>query len=1260
MKKDMNKKLMPVFITLLLLASMVVFSPLSPVMSVSATSVVLYNNGAADIPLTCGDELTMKVYDGSLWPETNYYVAVWNGSAWIRLCSSKTADDYGDIELTFQVPGWNDVGVNPLTSNSSSGVLNNGQWNVSIINASSGVEVTGTNTTLTISNLYDVYFKYGGATRTSVIYKSSSIYPFEVYVRNWTGYNSGWDDPERDEDFYISVYDSGWNSIYADYNLGSQAKWSWVLDSTDLDYADGTNLETYLIFNVTGGNDLNSSARLPILLNMTANVPSGAVWGDTLSIDGYLRNGTGSGISGYPVYVFAPTSAGSYTSVYNVNTYSNGAFSMTVDTGTGETGCAGTWYVGTYKTADFPRVNMSDMLPIDGFIPYATFDVATKNDAIVKLETSDDVITGFNQTINISVYNSSWMNSDDDKTMYKTMMVHITGVDNWNYATSEKYDQDDIVKMTASLTKYTSKYAYYEFDWIFNETGTVTVWVSHENNLSMIAHSDDVSNYFDSYYDDKVGLLPNVTGTTTFSVVGAADINIDVTNMPTSVDLDQPTGCDDGYKNTTTNVSISILGDTAGTYKNATITIVGCGVDVTIKEDDPNANDGTYGQTSEGHYWVMISPKTAGTITITATNSSDDVSISKDYSITGLAGTVTTANGGDKLITCGSTEKITVTVTNGQYATVALLYYDHNWDNCNLLNLTVGDNSAGEGLNGIFEFMPDEDDLENVGFIVVGAEAGSGLYMYDIIEVEPIHDLVVEITTPSSGNQTLTVGMDQDIIVGVKGPSGAYVTSDSPAVTGYLLYEDYDKDTTGYTIEFSNYGTGVYKASLCGGGDGWLPFAGQLLIEVVNNSGYQEHDGSATLDVDYATVTYSPGGATAGIQERNVTVSVSVIDANGNSLADEYIWFYVENNSDSTDVDEEFKFSSTDPDFVRVRLDEDGQGEFDVLWVGDQKTWINGSMQQHDPCDGENTTLGMFEINYPVFTLNPDTIYIGQSNTVEVTAKDYSGAAIPGINLTFVSSIVGIYAAQPDPVQTDANGQVTLSVSPLASGKLNLSIARNLAYEGGQLNWTDAVVTDSYVTATSIKTMKISVSVTPVYQGASFTVTVTSNDIAVSGADVEFAGTTVKTDSTGKATFTAPDPGVESVVYTINAEKAGYVSAEKQITVIKIFDITVIGPTTAPKAGETFTVTIIAKGMPLAGATVTFNGKTSTSGGDGKITLTAPSSAGDYTVTATYGNYKSATMTVTIGEGGGVPGFELLTLVVALGAAFVLFKRRRQ
>ena len=102
----------------------------------------------------------------------------------------------------------------------------------------------------------------------------------------------------------------------------------------------------------------------------------------------------------------------------------------------------------------------------------------------------------------------------------------------------------------------------------------------------------------------------------------------------------------------------------------------------------------------------------------------------------------------------------------------------------------------------------------------------------------------------------------------------------------------------------------------------------------------------------------------------------------------------------------------------------------------------------------------------------------------------------------------------------------------------------------------------------------------------------------------------------------------------------------------------IIGPSTAPGAGETFTATILAKGSPLAGATVTIDVDTYTSDGEGKVTITAPSTEGDYTITAKYEGFQDGILIITI-KAGGIPGFELLTLIAAIGVAFILLRRRR-
>jgi hypothetical protein len=96
------------------------------------------------------------------------------------------------------------------------------------------------------------------------------------------------------------------------------------------------------------------------------------------------------------------------------------------------------------------------------------------------------------------------------------------------------------------------------------------------------------------------------------------------------------------------------------------------------------------------------------------------------------------------------------------------------------------------------------------------------------------------------------------------------------------------------------------------------------------------------------------------------------------------------------------------------------------------------------------------------------------------------------------------------------------------------------------------------------------------------------------------------------------------------------------------------------KAGQTFTATVADDtGGPVIGATLTFNGKTYTSGAGGVATITAPSTEGSYPVTVTFPGYASLSDTVTVVKGGGIPGFELLTLVAAIGVAFLLLRRRR-
>jgi hypothetical protein len=574
-----------------------------------------------------------------------------------------------------------------------------------------------------------------------------------------------------------------------------------------------------------------------------------------------------------------------------------------------------------------------------------------------------------------------------------------------------------------------------------------------------------------------------------------------------------------------------------------------------------------------------------------------------------------------------------VTVTNGAYAKVVLTLFDENWVVQSNINYTTGDGTAGNGANGEFEFYPDEDYLDEVGFIVCVAKAGD-YYMYDVVEIAPVHDLNITIVVPDMANQTLTVGIEQDVTLEVTGPTDQII-DDIDSVIGKLYDSD---DKLKQTITFSE------------DGDQWvvtgqiLWFPGTLKITAVNNTGENEHDGKINMVSDPATFTYSPGEVTAGISAKNITVTFNGIDANGYALPD------------GTTVYLNVDASGTTLNKGSISLDEDGAGEFKVTAIGDREGTVNVTFEDAWAKGVGNKTMGDVDISFPFFVVEPDTIYINQPNTVEIWAyKADKVTPIPNINLT----LWGLTITQPEPAETDENGNAIFSLEPQSSGKANITIARNVSYNAqGQLSWTNDVITSTYLTITALRALEIAVSKAPIYESETLTVTVTSGTVPVEDVDVTFGIATTKTGSDGKATFTVPDPGVESAIYEVSASKTGYITASKSLTVINKWDITVVGPSGKIEQGKKYTFTIIAKGQPLAGAMVTFNGKTYTSDGTGKISLTIPDKTGDYTVTATFPNYIDGTLTFTVVQGS--PGFELLTLIIALGVALILLRRRRK
>jgi len=1197
MRKEGKKRLGSILIVLALMFSMVVLLT-QPVLATPDIYV------SKTLNLTYGE--TIWVNASGLIPDNEYEVWIWDTGGWETNLSDDEADAYGRVSMEVDIPYRNPLGDYYLTV-----------WDVT------GTPTEVENETIQIYNTYLVIIKVNSNEVSYLLHNRTYEYggspelTFEVF--NGSNLVDDWD-------LEASLWDP--EGAYIDSTTISNGKW--IPNIVTFDYVgDLPNREVNYWLNVTpssghAGEWTNIS--IPVKLNVTTTVsPTDLTYGDEdVTVTVYVKDWDWDeeedlNVAGYTVSVYSPATDGNYILIDQDNTGSNGRAILNFDT---TDGSAGTWYIGTEETGSH-RIVETEKLDIAGFISYASFTVESENIARLDIESPDEIVSGFNTTINVSSYVSD--PDDPDNEFYDELYIHVTGVD--AYYNGMEYDRDDIITISDAWLTGTSsneKYAYYEFNITFNKTGTGTI-------IGTYPESNDVL----MEWPNK-DLLANITGTKTFSVVSPAAMTIIVDNMVEEVLVNEISACQ--WKNTSTVITVNVFGDNEDDRMNASIEITGCGLDISIDEDD--AIDDGYWQ-DIGEYDIEISPKTAGTVTITVTNDTEDKTVSKDYTIKGLFGTVTTSIGDDQEISVESEEKITATVTNGQYSEVHVTYYDENWNFLSCLNDSVGDNTAGNGLNGIFEFDIEDDDIEDgVGYIVVVATAGAN-YLYEIIEVVPVHDLDIQIITPTNATDlSLTVGLEHTYELKIYNPDGELM-DDVDTVIGKIVDEDHDEDDPLQTVEFDEKTGSVWRIK------DWEPwFAGTLIITATNDTGVNEHDGNVSLNVGLATISYSPGTATAGIDKEDLEVDVTGIDANGNPLP--------EGTTLYLNIEDDYSIVLDDN---TITLDEDASGTFTITCVGDNATAINATLLDYydEDIDGNKTT-GEFMVEYPDFTVTPSEIYINYPTELTIIAKDNEGNPIEGINLTLLPSSGGVLSVQPDPVETDETGTVILSVSPQASGKLNVTIARDLEYINGRLNWTNAVITDTYVTVTGIKTMILTISKSPIYQGETLIVTVDYGATPISDVDVTFGTVTVKTGTDGVAEFTVPDPGVDYAIMKVSAKKTGYISVSEDVTVLKKWEIkmSVSGEVTTEAS---FTVTVVAKGSALAGATVTFQDQSKITDSEGKASFTAPADEGTYTLTATYENYLPASLTIEIKK---APGFELLTLIVALGVAFILLRRRRK
>jgi 5-hydroxyisourate hydrolase-like protein (transthyretin family) len=1180
MNEEKGMKRHSVFISTCLLATLLF--PLVVVLPESATASDV--DISETMGLTCGQRIWINVTAGVLVPFTGYLVQLERTSGerdWETVVKVLSNED-GSLSAAFHVPHRNAPG----------------DYTLRLVNKDEQNDVIKTSS-LDITNIYYILYQVNGESVDYAVWNKIYVSPqgFTIKVFRWRGTSY----ELLTTDVAISLFDPSGILRLTDASVAGGV---WEIDYV-FDFKDGDNYETFYTVVVSQEGKTCAESLLPVKLLVTLDNLSSLTWGDTVYLTGYVKDGKGNGIGGYTVRLYSP--GNSFLLLDGTSTFSTGRFLITMSTLKGN---AGNWYVGTYMEGDHRIDRKKETLGItDGnarFLWYHRCVVASDDSATLQVQPSE-LTAGIDQTLELSALWKENPLADAWITM-SGIAVSLNGI---SYQSNEeillgKTDASGILEVVNLVIK---------------EPGILRFSLTYP--------------FKEEDYAILPDQIPNIRGFIDAEVRSGSAFNVLITNPPSKVMVEEMA---DVWINASLQPTfIYVFGKTKEDLMGASVRITGCGVNITLDEQHPLS------PSAPGLYQVVVSPKTGGILNITVHNSSYGYTFSKDYSISGLQGSVTTSVGYDMSVTPEANETVYVNITNGNYAEVHLSFIDQQWDSAHAKNIasTIGDGTTmGQGRKGHFIFTLNSYDVNEVGYLIVAAKAGIQ-YLYDIIEVTPLSDLHPYLLLPDEKNRTLTAGVPQDIQVHITNQQGIIV-DDVDWVLGSL----YDEKGVLYEhIAFTG-PQGNFVWSL----KGWSPIVpGEFIITTANNTGGNEHRGSLVLEVKRATIECHPARLTAGIELTNIKVDVSAWDANGYPLP-AATRLYPEKDMDDTILTLEHESF--------FLLDEQGQGWFTISYLGDTPGDITFCLQSS--C----TTQGSLTISFPSVLVDPEELYVGITNEIAITAYDVEGIPISDLYLCLVGSSSGILQAQPDPSLTNEQGKAVLSVVPAASGSLHVSIVHNLRYINGILHWDDLVLMEPVVFVVGLKPLVLGLSHARIYEGDTLMITVTSSSQPVDDVAVSLGNSSKETDGYGHVSFIAPNPGVDTLLYTITAEKRGYQIVKDAVTVLKRYPILILGPPTKVAPGSEFTVTVVAKGTVLAGAQVSFRTQTAISDANGKALFIAPSQNGTYQLMAWCEGFHDGIFNVTVDTSTAlVPGFHVgitfLALVI-VGCIVVLMKQRRR
>ena len=254
---------------------------------------------------------------------------------------------------------------------------------------------------------------------------------------------------------------------------------------------------------------------------------------------------------------------------------------------------------------------------------------------------------------------------------------------------------------------------------------------------------------------------------------------------------------------------------------------------------------------------------------------------------------------------------------------------------------------------------------------------------------------------------------------------------------------------------------------------------------------------------------------------------------------------------------------------------------------------------------------------YMLFLLNsagvPSVAKIIQISGTQPTTGSFSGTVTDASNAPIAGATVSYSGGSTTTTSTG-----TYSFASVAAGTYNVT-----ASQTGYTSQTASVT----VTAGQNATQNFQLTATSTTGSFSGTVTDASN-APIAGATVSYSGGSTTTSSTGTYSFASVAGGT----YSVTASQTGYTSQTASVTVTSGQNTTQNFQLTATPTGSFSGTVTDASNAPIAGATVSYSGGSTTTSSTGTYSF-ASVAAGTYSVTASKTGYTSQTASVTITAG---------------------------